>query len=132
MSRFLKVTAIFISALLGLCILLWLGLLTYVHFNKDKFTRTVTATINERISGEVTFSDIDLTVLKGFPDVSFEIKDLVIKDSLWHVHKTEIVNIQRAYTQISLSSVFDGEAYIDKLTLEEGRIHLHTTVHKRR
>lgn len=126
MSRFLKVTAIFISALLGLCILLWLGLLTYVHFNKDKFTRTVTATINERISGEVTFSDIDLTVLKGFPDVSFEIKDLVIKDSLWHVHKTEIVNIQRAYTQISLSSVFDGEAYIDKLTLEEGRIHLFT------
>lgn len=126
MTRFIKVTAIFISAFLGLCILLWLGLLMYVHFNKDKFTRTVTETINERISGEVTFSDIDLTVLKGFPDISFEIKDLVIKDSLWHVHKTEIVNIQRTYTQISLSSVFDGEAYIDKLTLEDGTIHLFT------
>lgn len=127
MKQVFKISGKVILILIGICLVLWSGILLFVHYNKKTFANIITRQMNDNISGKVSIGSIDLTFFKGFPDVSFELKDLSLRDSLYHMHKKEILNVKRAYATISLSSVFKGEdAYVDKLTLEDGNVHLYT------
>lgn len=126
MARYLKISAKIFIAILLLCILLWAGLMLFVHYNKKTFANIITKQINESISGTVTIGAIDLTFFKNFPDVSFELKNVVVKDSLWQYHQKDLLNVKRAYVSISLQSVLKKDAFIKKLTVEDGNLYLYT------
>ena len=126
MTRFLKISARVVGIILTLCLLLWLGLLLFVHYNKKTFADIITKQINEQISGTIEIKAIDVTFFKGFPDVAFELKSVTVKDSLWNLHHKDVLNVERAYASISLSSIFKKDAFIKKLTIENGNIYLYT------
>lgn len=126
MPRYLKISLKVLAAIIGLIALLWIGVIAFVHYNKDTFVGIITRQINDNISGTITIGEIEPTIVKGFPDISFELKNVVLKDSLWHLHRKDVLNIERAYVSISLSSIFKKTALIKKLTLENGNINLYT------
>mgnify|MGYP001290198120 CR=1 FL=1 len=126
MPRYLKISLKVLAVIIGIIALLWVGIIAFVHYNKDKFAGIITRQINDRISGTITIGEIEPTIVKGFPDISFELKNVTLKDSLWHLHHTDVLNLERAYVSISLSSILDKTAYIKKLVLENGNITLYT------
>lgn len=126
MTPFLKIFARIAGIIIGLCILTWCGIMLFVHYNKQTFVDIITKQVNEQISGTVTMGGIDITIFKGFPDVSFDLKKLVIRDSLWQYHHKDLLNVEHTYASISLRSVLKKDAYINKLTLEDGNILIYT------
>lgn len=126
MPRYLKISLKVLAVIIGIIALLWTGIIVFVHYNKDKFAAIITRQINDNISGTITIGTIQPTILKGFPDISFELTNVSLKDSLWHLHHTDVLNLERAYVSISLSSILNKSAYIKKLVLENGDINLYT------
>jgi len=126
MPRYLKISLKVLAVIIGIIALLWVGIIAFVHYNKEKFAAIITRQINDNISGTITIGEIEPTIVKGFPDISFELKSVTLKDSLWHLHRTDVLNLERAYVSISLSSILDKTAYIKKLVLENGNITLYT------
>jgi uncharacterized protein involved in outer membrane biogenesis/vacuolar-type H+-ATPase subunit H len=67
--------------LLGLLIVLLLlvGALAAVPFLfRDQLIETVRTEVNERINAEVTFSDVDISLLRSFPDLNLAFTELAI------------------------------------------------------
>ncbi len=126
MPRYLKISLKVLAVIIGIMALLWIGIIAFVHYNKDKFAGIITRQINDNISGTITIGAIEPTIVRGFPDISFELKNVTLKDSLWHLHHTDILRMESAYVSISLSSILNKTAYIKKLVLENGNITLYT------
>lgn len=126
MPRYLKISLKVLAVIIGIIAVLWTGIIAFVHYNKEKFAAIITRQINDHIRGTIIIEEIEPTIVKGFPDISFELKNITLKDSLWHLHRTDVLNLERAYLSISLASVLNKSAYINKLILENGNINLYT------
>lgn len=126
MPRYLKISLKVLAVIISIIALLWIGIIAFVHYNKARFAGIITSQINDNISGTFTIGAIEPTIVRGFPDISFELKNVTLKDSLWHLHHTDVLNLERAYVSISLSSILNKTAYINKLVLENGNITLYT------
>lgn len=126
MARSLKILLWIIGALVGIVILLWLGLILFINSNKKQFADAITEQINERINGTCTIASIEPTILRDFPDVSFQLKDVVIRDTMWQLHRHDFLNLDEGYIAINLWSAIMKDAFIEKITLSKGTISLYS------
>ncbi len=67
--------------LLGLLLALILILVAIPYFFKDDLVEIIKDEANLYLTGELEFSDIDLSLLSSFPDLQIEIKDVSISGS---------------------------------------------------
>lgn len=126
MPRYLKIILIIAGSIVGLIILLWAGILTYVHLNKNKLAGVITEQINDNIRGTVSINKIEPTIFKGFPDISFQLSDITVRDSFYHIHKTDLVNMSKAYVSIDIWDALKDDTYVNTITLTEGKVTLYT------
>lgn len=126
MPQYLKTTLKVLGIIIGLCLVLWLSIIGYIHYNKEGFVRTITKQINNNINGSVLIDKIDPTILRGFPDISFRLEEIVVRDGNWDIHHKDLANISRGYISIDVWSALKGNAYINKITLQDGDVMIYT------
>lgn len=105
--------------------LLFLGVaFFYIKSNKQKIIDTIRAGITKKISGDVDFSDLNIDFFQNFPNLSVDLVNVHIHDSLFDLHKKELLNVRHIYVGFGILNLFSRNKTLKYLTLSDGTIFL--------
>ena len=119
--KFLKILGIFLLIILAI----YLALGFYLSNQKDKILDEVNTFTKEKFKGDIVIGDLNIISLKYFPSLAIEIKDVVVKDSLWAVHKNTLITADNVYAKIFPWRVLFGNLEINNLTLKNAVLDIH-------
>ncbi|HEY7751344.1 MAG TPA: hypothetical protein VH917_03555, partial [Ignavibacteriaceae bacterium] len=95
---------------------------------KDDISRTVLVSLNQKINGEITFSDISFTPFRNFPDAGLKFYDLTFyesKDTLLRTKNPAILNVKEAYLSVNIVDLFKNRKInASSIGFENGFINL--------
>lgn len=126
MSKWLRIA---LKALLGLCIvlaLIWFGAAFYIKQNNQKILSQILTQVNQKVSGQVTIGSMSPNLLKGFPNVSVSLNEVLIRDSLWKNHHHDLVNAKKIEVSLNIFSLLAGTVNIRKAGLNNADICIYT------
>lgn len=134
----MKIVKRILIALLVLIILLVGTAIAVPILFKDKIVATAKAEINKSVKAEVDFSDVDLSLFKGFPHLVFSLKDLSVTgvETFEGVKllegksidfKLDIMSVVKSSSPIKIKSVNLIEPAINILVLEDGQANYDIT-----
>ena len=106
-KKILKISGISVAILVGLIFIL---LLIIPFFVKEKAGDIVKMVAKEYVSVTVDFSDLDISLLKHFPNASISIESLNISGSAPFEDKT-LVSANSIDVVVNLMSIFSDEGY---------------------
>lgn len=127
MPRWLKNVLKTIAVLTGLLLFALVAITMYVSFNKKSILTDVTKVLNKNLNGgKLTIGGMDPTFLKGFPNISLLLKDVVLKDSLWEKHHHTLLQAQDLNISVNTFALFKGTILINKVSIDQAKIDLFT------
>ncbi|HEY9195332.1 MAG TPA: AsmA family protein, partial [Mucilaginibacter sp.] len=126
MPKWLKITLKIAGALVGLIIILFIALTVYVNYNKQKVLAMITSELNKNLNGTLTIGTINPTLFQGFPGVSVELKDVVLKDNRWAQHHHTLLTAKDFEVSVNASALLKGEVVINKINISNADIDLFT------
>lgn len=112
-----------ILGVIVLSIILLLVALPFVF--KGKIKTLLQEQINENLNAKVSFSDIDLSLIKSFPDFSLGINNLMVigVDSF---KNDTLISLEKLSLNLDLMSVIKGDQYkINQISLKKPNINVH-------
>jgi len=117
MKKVLKITGIIFLVLLILII-------AVPFLFKGKIMEKVNAVINENVNAEVKYADVNISLIRSFPNFMFELTELSVVGKEKFEGDT-LVSVRSFYTELGLMSViFGDEIEIRKIELEQPRIFI--------
>ncbi len=103
---------------LSLFVLVFLAALLFPIIYKDKIVAKLHSTIDSSVNAKITFGDVDLGIIRSFPNLSLQINDLVVVGVDSFATDT-LANIQEFNLVIDIMSVIKAEQIkIKKLNLD--------------
>lgn len=118
----LKIVAILTGVLLLLYVVTAVLMLTLF---KEKIQEQVTATLKEKINGEINIESFRINIISNFPNASFTIKDLEIVRPGADGKKNEILNIKYIYLHIHLLKLIYGKVELKRVIVKNSDIHIY-------
>lgn len=94
---------------------------------KNDITKLVLETVNQKITGELTFSDISFIPFKYFPDASIKFDDLCLtesKDSDAKLDSIPVFIFKEAYVSVNIIDLFSSKINASEISFQDGRINL--------
>lgn len=126
MPKWLKTLLKTAGVLVCLTILVWIGAVAYVHANKKEVLEKITAQLNDNINGTLTIERMEPVLLRGFPGISVSLKNVVLRDSLWQMHKHDLLNAGDVYVAVDVLSLLKGTPRIKDISVESGNVYIYT------
>jgi len=127
MRKWLRITIIVFSGLIGLLLLLWLAVAAYIYTHKAFILKQISDQLNDRLHGGVlTIGDMEPSLVQSFPDVSVSLNDVSVKDSLFAQHNHELVKVSRLFVQVNTLALLRKQLDIKQISLRKGTIYLYT------
>ena len=109
-----------------LIIVLYVGLAWYINTHKKEVQAALLEELNGGLSGSLTVGNMDPTFLKGFPDVSLKLEDVILRDSLHENHKHTLLQAKEFNVAVSLVSFLRGAINIKKMSIANAAIDMFT------
>ena len=122
----MKYTLRFLGFFVVLLLVLYLVVYIYVTSNKQKLISQVTAEISEKLNGEVSVGNVELSFFSHFPTIGVVLEKVSIKDSMFETHKHPFVEVDEAYIQLNLQRLISKQPPLSGLRLVNGNIYLYT------
>ncbi len=115
----MKIFKKLIIAVVVLLILLVGALFATPYLFKDKIVETVKAEANKNLNATFDFEDVDLSLLRTFPDLYFEMKNVTVtgKDTFRDI---PLVQIGRFGLRLDLMKLFKGSKTINEIDIIDG------------
>jgi hypothetical protein len=114
-----------ITGLLIIIFLMMLGSINwYVSSHKQALLSLVQQQFQSSFKGTLLVSDIEPTLWKQFPNISFVLKDIKIRDSQWTQHHHDFVQAKKLFVQVKLWPLLMGKFQVRKFILSDGSINL--------
>ena len=107
LKKILKITGISVGSIVGFIFIL---LLIIPFFVKEKAGDIVKLVANEFVTAKVDFSDLDISLIRHFPNASISIDDLNITSSAPFENVT-LVSANRIEVVVNMMSLFSDEGY---------------------
>ncbi|MFC4212697.1 AsmA-like C-terminal region-containing protein [Pedobacter lithocola] len=126
MARWLKISLRILSIFIGLIILIWLAGAFYINRNKKEILASILEQANKSLNGQVTASNMEPTLLKGFPGISVSLKNVSLKDSLVNIHKHELLKAEDIDVSLNVFSLIAGNTKINRITINNASVYLFT------
>lgn len=114
-------------AWLGLVMLLLIGLLLGLLFvYEDEVKAAIIAELNTHLKAEVRIDpkDIDLTIIKTFPDCSIEFKNVLMLEALALKQKDTLLFAGRLNLHFNINDLWNKRYRIHKIKLKDGVVKL--------
>jgi hypothetical protein len=124
--KWAKGIALFLLAFVGLILLASGGLGYYFSHNKTKIVSQINDKINENISGEIHIGAIEYKFLSGFPHLTLSLQNVILKDSLWKIHKRTFLQANEIQVQLNAWNLLGGEMNFSKVSIKEASLDLFT------
>src|SRR5690349_3356337 len=96
----------------------------YIKTHKQKLISAVKDDVGKKISGELDFSDLTVDFFQNFPNISVDLTNLSLHDSLFSFHKKELLHVQHVYVGFGLFSLFSSAKTLKYVKLSGGSIYL--------
>jgi len=126
MSRGLKISLKVGGLIIGLFLIAWILLAAYVFTHKKEILTAVTSQLNEDLSGKLTINRMEPSLIRGFPGISVALEDVLLRDSLWSIHKHDLLKAKNVYVAINAFSILSGSIKIRDIELKDAEIYLLT------
>ena len=110
----------------ALIILFLIALFTIPYFFEDQIKAKIADAINEKVDAKVSFSDVDLSLIKSFPSANVTLDSLVIINKAPFEGDT-LVSLGEVNLQMSIKELFKdkNEAIaIDGISTKNGLINI--------
>ena len=123
----LKILLISFFSLAALVILFFSILLISFLAYKDDISKSFLLTVNQKINGKVSFSNISFTPFKHFPNAALKFYDLSLqesKDSLLNLNKPPVFEIDEAYISVNIIDLFSSRINVSAITFESGILNV--------
>lgn len=124
--RWLKWGLAIVLSFLLLIVIVWLGIAAYVSTHKKPLLKQLTDQLSEHINGTIIISDIEPTLIRGFPGISVALKNVVLRDSSWANHKHDLLSSRYIYVSVNAFSLLRMKPRIREITIADGNIYLFT------
>jgi hypothetical protein len=116
-----------ILKIIGVLIILFLvALFAIPYFFEDQIKAKIAEAINEKVDARVTFSDVDLSLIKSFPNANVSLEQLVIINKAPFEGDT-LVSLGEVDLKMSIKELFKGKEEaikIDGITSKNGLINI--------
>ena len=110
-----------------LLILCWLALAGIVLLKKPALLKKAATELTARTGGTISIGNMDISFFRHFPNISFYLSNVVLRDSGWQQHRHDLLHVEHVYLQMALfRSLFSGKAQLGKVYLEQGTIYQFT------
>ncbi len=122
-----KILLISFFSLAALLILFFSVLFILFLVYKDDISKTFLLTVNQKINGKVSFSDISFTPFKHFPNAALKFYDLSLqesKDSVLNLNKPPVFDIGEAYISVNIIDLFSSRINVSDITIEDGIVNV--------
>ena len=122
-----KIISIAFLSLAALLILFFSILFILFLVYKDDISKTVLLSVNQKINGKITFSDLSFTPFRHFPGASIKFYNLALqesKDSILNSNKPPVFDIEEAYISLNIVDLFSSKINISDVTLEGGSLNI--------
>ncbi|MDO8991614.1 MAG: AsmA family protein, partial [Daejeonella sp.] len=126
MSRWLKISLRVGGLILSLFLVAWILLAAYVYTHKKEILTAITTQLNEDLSGKLTIKRMEPSLIRGFPGISVSLEDVLLRDSLWSIHKHDLLRAKNVYVAINAFSILSGSIKIRDIELKSAEIYLLT------
>ncbi len=126
MSRWLKISLKILSGFFILIICVWLGAAYYINHNNRAILSTILDQLNSNVNGQINVGSMETTLLKGFPGVSVSLKKVTLRDSLWKIHKHDLLNAADIDVSLNIFSLIAGSIKINKIGINNAGIYVYT------
>lgn len=117
-----------IAKLLGLLTIIFLMLFAslywYVSSHKEALLLRIQQQFQSSFNGTLLISDIEPSLWKQFPNISFVLKDISIRDTQWAKHHHDLLQAKKLFVQIKLWPLLMGKFQVRKFILSNGTIYL--------
>lgn len=126
MPKWLKISLKIITGVILLTVLLVVGAMIYVTYNKDKVLKMVSNELNQNLDGQITIGDLKPQFFKRFPQFSLELKNVIIRDRKFAEHHHTLLDAKEFYVSLNAFSLLRGKASIDRVDIEQASADLYT------
>ncbi|MBO9574011.1 MAG: hypothetical protein J7497_17625, partial [Chitinophagaceae bacterium] len=126
MRKFVRYGLKLVAWLAGILVFIWILLLAYVNLNQQQLIGKISSIIHKQTRGDVKIGDLSVSLIRTFPILSLQLSDVDLKDSLYPIHKKELLTAEDIYIGIDLKGLFGGNAVIGKILVRNGSINIVT------
>ena len=126
--RWVRIAARITAVLLVLLTIAYICMAWYVNNNKATILKSVTAQLNENLTGQLTIGSMEPAFLTGFPLMSLRLKNVTIKDSLYERHKQLFLNAKDFNIAINALAMFRGAIEIKRVTITNASVNIFTDI----
>ncbi|MGF7231708.1 AsmA-like C-terminal region-containing protein [Arachidicoccus sp.] len=98
----------------------------YIHAHKSELLQKISAEVSENVDGNFHIDDMNVVLLRGFPNVAVELKGVTLTDSSYSVYHRKLLNVRSIFIKINIVSLLTQSPRILKVTLAGGYFHLFT------
>jgi hypothetical protein len=122
-----KVILISFFSLTALLILFFSILFILFLVYKDDISNKLLYSVNQKINGKVSFSDLSFIPFKQFPNASLKLSDLSLlesKDSSVNAGKLPVFNVREAYVSLNIIDLFSSHINASAITFEGGSLNI--------
>ncbi len=119
MKRLVKVVAIVVAVILAVALIVPMAL-------KGKISEIVKQEANKLLTATLEFDELDISLLRHFPNASLELKGLSLTGGVEPFEGETIVAADRISVVVNLLSLFGDEGFeVRRILLQRPRIHGH-------
>lgn len=105
----------------GVFVLITVVLILTPLLFKDKILETVQTEINNNVNAEVTFADFNISFFKSFPNLSFELTNLVVS-GVDEFKEEKLMSVKSVYASLNIVSAIKGKIDINAIVVENPEI----------
>nr|WP_199083189.1 AsmA family protein [Pedobacter sp. ASV19] len=126
MPRWTKILLKTLGVIVALIVVIFTALGFYVNSHKKELLSSITKKLNENLNGTLTVGDMDPTFFNGFPGISLTLKNVVMKDQQWNVHKHTLLDAKRFNVTVNVMALLKGTIEIKKVSINDAAVYLYT------
>ena len=126
MPRFLKYSLKILGVFTSILILIFIFLFAYISINKKSIINQVTKEFEKKINGNVSIGDVELSLIRTFPNASVLLHNVSITDTMYEQHHHPFFKGQDVYLELGIMKLFKNESAIIGFTIERASIYLYT------
>jgi hypothetical protein len=109
-----------------LVILAYVGLAWYLNSHKDEVLAKLNTELNKSLNGSLQIGNMETTFLKGFPRVSLQLENTLLRDSLYDRHKHTLLKAGSLDVAVNALALLRGTVEIQKIAINDAKIDFYT------
>ena len=113
-------------AVLLLFMVIVTGVSVYFKFNPQKLNKLIVEQLQKHIHANISLEHSSISVWSHFPNVSINLSNLQITDSLLSTHKRPLLKVGQLSTRVPIKSLLRKAPILQQLTLNHATMHLFT------